>query len=550
MLSSYEAIYRERLATLIQYWAAYRKTKETKQLKTYFALNTDISHEIATFPLFALQQVITRISRATEKQLKPGANHSQQSTQTFVKEVDWLMNQLIRGQSNGNDLFLQEMPSTLDDRVIQSELSAHSSRVNRAHKPNIAIIDDQVSVSQVLQSTLQDFALNVSVYKSIGAFESSPMSNSADLVLLDIVMPNITQVEVFSFAKKLVDSGVKVISCSSKFTFETRLLAVRANVSDYAVKPINTYVLVEKIGRALRLQNRRSHRLVIVDDQETMGTFYKLMLEKVGCDVTSFNSAQALFKALDDLNPDMFLLDMMMPDVDGLEVAKMIRQEHKFDFAPIIFITADETVENRLAAIDAGADDVINKISSIPTITTQVLTRLNRASEVRAFVAKDPLTGVLNHGQIVENANQTLRLSKRREVPSAIAVIDVDHFKKVNDTHGHIAGDRVLCALGQLLSNSVRETDSVGRYGGEEFVIVFDDCNIDDAAKKIQLIKDTFGNMIFTGKHSFQVTFSAGLVSLADHENVQTAIGFADKALYRAKEEGRNKVTIYRRKAQ
>ena len=398
VLASYEATYRERLASLMQCWAAYRKTKEPKHLKAYFALSADISHEIATFPLFALQQVITSISHATEKQLKSGANNSQQNIQAFIKEVDWLMNQLIRGQSDGNDLFLQEGPNTLNDNVIQAELSAHSSRLNRAHKPHIAIIDDQVSVSKVVQSTLQDFALNVSVYASIAAFESSPMSSSTDLVLLDIVMPNISQVEVFDFAKNLFDRGVKVISCSSKFTFETRLLAVRANVSDYAVKPTNTYVLVEKIGRALRLQNSRNHRLVIVDDQETMGTFYKIMLEQVGCDVTFFNSAKALFEALDDLNPDMFLLDMMMPDVDGLEVAKMIRQEHKFDFAPIIFITADEAIENRLAAIDAGADDVINKISSISTITTQVLTRLNRASEVRAFVAKDPLTGVLNHG--------------------------------------------------------------------------------------------------------------------------------------------------------
>lgn len=421
--------------------------------------------------------------------------------------------------------------------------------MNRAYKPTIAIIDDQASVANALSSNLQDFALNVTCYESVTAFENSSEFNSTDLVLLDIVMPNITEVEVFEFAKKLVDNGTKVISCSSKFTFETRLLAVRANVSDYAVKPTNTYVLVEKICRALRLQNHRKHRIVIVDDQETMGTFYKTMLEQTGCDVIFFNSAQALFEALDDLNPDMFLLDMMMPDVDGLEVAKMLRQEHKFDFAPILFLTANEQVENRLAAIDAGADDVINKISSVNTITSQVLTRLNRASEVRAFVSKDPLTGVLNHGQIVENATQAMRVSMRHEKPSAIAVIDVDLFKKVNDTYGHIAGDKVLCSLGQLMASSVRDTDSVGRYGGEEFVLVFSECSVDDAASKVKMIKDVFSNMTFSADNKqFQVTFSAGVVNLNEYDNVQTAISFADKALYRAKEDGRNKVIMYRKR--
>jgi diguanylate cyclase (GGDEF)-like protein len=528
---------------MIKVWGSYRKTKDTSQLKTFSSQCTEVAHEIATFPLFALQQVISSILKASNKQIK-----QQKDTKEFIKEVDWLMNQLIRGQSEQNDIFLQHGSSADHEDLLASELGKHASRLNRLNKPHVAIIDDQQSIGQSLCATLQDFALNASYFSSVAEFEASSSFAATDLVLLDIVMPGISETEVFDFAKRLVSKGIKVISCSSKFTFETRLLAVRASVSDYVVKPVNTYVLVEKIGRALKLQSTRKHNLVIVDDQETMGTFYKTVLEQMGCEVTFFESAHALFKSLDDLNPDMFLLDMMMPDVDGLEVAKMLRQEHKFDFAPILFLTADEQVENRIAAIDAGADDVINKVSSINTITSQVMTRLNRASQVRAFVAKDPLTGVLNHGQIVESANQALRSSKRRKTCSAIAVIDVDLFKKVNDTYGHIAGDKVLSALGQLMSNSIRETDKVGRYGGEEFVIVFDECTVDDAAKKVQMIKEIFSNMQFAhNKTHFTVSFSAGLVNLNDYENVQTAVSFADKALYRAKQEGRNKVLMYRK---
>ena len=538
----YEDKYKQDLAGLIKRWAAFRRAKEKDALADFYHSCNSLSNEIATFALYALQQVMQSMSDSA----KAGLNN-QKHDKELIKEIDWLMNQLIRSSHEETDPFLREVLDGEIDECLQQQVSTHASDINRIVKPNIVIIDDQLSVAQSLAKTLEDFALNVSYFTSIASYEQAQKELSADLVLLDIVMPDVTEQGVFDFAKELVNKGIKVISCSSTFTFQSRLLAVRANVTDYVVKPLNTYVLVEKIGRALSLQRNRKYQLVIVDDQKTMGTFYKAMLEQVGCDVMFFSSAKALFDSLDDLNPDMFLLDLMMPDVDGVEVARMIRQEHKFDFAPIIFVTGDELIENRLAAIDAGADDVILKSTPVQTLTHQILTRLERASKVSAFVAKDALTGVLNHSEIVERANQTIRACKRRKSKAAIAVIDVDLFKKVNDTHGHIEGDKVLCALGQLLSNSVSETDLVGRYGGEEFVIIFDDCNVDDAANKLQLIKDVFSNMRFRGKHEeFRVTFSAGLVDLNAFDNVMPAISAADKALYKAKSDGRNKIIKYK----
>lgn len=504
-----------------------------------------MSSELATYTLFALQQVLFSLNDICQD-YKLGRKKQTE----LIQETDWLMNQLIRANQQDVDPFLLEADDPVDDAVFDKSIHEHTRRLSHTCGPSVAVIDDQETVGKYLCKTLQDFSLNVHYYASIEAFQQAMKKQTFDLVLLDIVMPNITQEEVFDFAAELVKQNIKVISCSSTFTFEARLLAVRAKVSDYVVKPVNTYVLVEKIGRALSLQLNRNHRVAIVDDQEAMGEFYKTMLEQIGCSVTFYSTASELFASLEDINPDMFLLDMMMPDVDGLEVAKMIRQEQKFDFAPILFLTADETIENRLAAIDAGADDVISKAASIHTITHQVNTRLNRASKVRSFVAKDPLTGVLNHGQIVDIANQTIRLSNRRNTQSAIAVIDVDKFKHVNDEYGHTVGDKVLTALGQLLSSSVRDTDSVGRYGGEEFVIIFQDCSVKDAADKVLLIKNTFASINFSNDTStFAVTFSAGVSSLNEYESVQPAIAIADKALYRAKNEGRNKVIAFKNKA-
>ncbi|MGB3727377.1 MAG: diguanylate cyclase [Glaciecola sp.] len=532
------------LTSLVKAWAQFRVKPTPEALNSFEAVRTQMFIEVATFSLFALQQVLSSLASANKEYLS-----SQKNATELITENDWLMNQLIRGSQENSDPFLQEAPDASPPACIEEPIAEHDARVVAKDKPHVVIIDDQLSLGTFMINTLKDFAFNASHYLSIEDFKAQHTNLPVDLVLLDIVMPNISQEAVFDFAAELVKNDIKVISCSSTFTFETRLLAVRANVSDYVVKPINTYVLVEKIGRALSLKSRRKHRLVILDDQATMGEFYKAMLEQTGCDVTFFASPADMFASLDDLSPDMFLLDMCMPNVDGLEVAKMIRQEHKFDFAPILFITANETIEKRLAAIDAGADDVIAKSCSVTTITSQIMTRLNRASKVRSFVATDPLTGVLNHGQIVEVANQTIRLSKRRSMRAAIAVIDVDKFKLVNDTHGHLVGDKVLTALGQLLSNSCRDTDSVGRYGGEEFVIIFQDCSVADAAKKVNMIRRIFGNMKFNGNSTaFAVTFSAGIANLNAFETVQPAISVADKALYKAKLDGRNKVIAIRDK--
>lgn len=530
--------FKQILKQMIAAWAAHRKHKDGQSLQDFLNI-CETSREAALTEKFsALVSAIDSIALTIEKN-----SNLDQDPKRLIKEVDWLMNQLIKSSQESNSLFVGSASTNTpaQSNKIVSKLTSRSKE-----RPSVVVIDDQASVATVLCKTLEDFGLSSCHFIGIKEFLAAQDTISVDLILLDIVMPDVTQQQVFEFASDMVRQGIKVISCSSTFTFETRLMAVRAGVCDYVVKPVNSYVLVEKIGRAFGLQGDRKHKVVLVDDQETMGSFYKTMLEQVGCEVTYFPTATELFDNIDDLAPDMFLLDMLMPNVDGLEVARMLRQEHKLDFAPILFLTADEEVENRLAALDAGADDVISKSSSVSVIVRQLLTRLERAAQVRAFVAKDPLTGVLNHGQIVETANQSIRLAARRKQPASLAVIDVDHFKNVNDTRGHVTGDKVLCALGQMLASSVRETDKVGRYGGEEFVIIFEDCSAQDAVKKTQMIKDKFGGLDFNSDTgTFNVTFSAGIVELTNFDTIMPAIAVADKALYQAKELGRNRVIEY-----
>ncbi|WP_371194363.1 diguanylate cyclase [Glaciecola sp. SC05] len=528
--------YKADLKVLVRAWSKARVSKTKSELATFQQQLDQTSKEYDSLDLNALHQILQTMQRSCDNGLE-GKN-------TIAKtsaDMDWLMNQLIRSNQISPDPFLSEANSL--DEYLPKSSKPMAANVHKAIK--VAIIDDEPSVGGAMRLMLEQFAYETTLFESINEFEMALTDGEPDLVLLDICMPKTTQSEVFDFARQLSLRGIKVITCSSLFNFETRLQAVRAGVSDYAVKPLNPYVLVEKISRALKRNINNAYQIVLLDDQESMGEFYQAVFSQVHVDFHFFNTAERLIAALEYLQPDLFLLDRVMPSVNGLEVAEMIRQDAKFDFAPIVFLTADEQLDTKLKVLAHGGDDLIAKVTPAPLVLEQVLARLERSAFIKSFVSKDPLTGVLNHGQIVEAANHQLRLNKRHANHCALAMVDVDFFKDVNDNYGHSAGDMVLNGLGQLLKSSVRETDYVGRYGGEEFIILFVDCDAEQAIHKINLIREKCSQMRFVQDNpDIAITFSGGLVSLEDHKSLPKAISEADRLLYLAKEAGRNQVKM------
>ncbi|MFC4698592.1 diguanylate cyclase [Glaciecola siphonariae] len=528
--------YKADLKTLVKSWSVARRSARKNDLKDFQACLNDTSQNYATYALFALHQMLHSMQLSCARGLA-GKDSVKQTT----KDLDWLMNQLIRSNNLSPDPFLSEAGTS------ESFLSKSPAKPwVHSHNPiKVAIVDDEKSVGGALCANLQQFAFEATHYSSMIDFEHSLQNGDPDLVLLDIVMPNVSSEQVFAFAKQLCDRGIKVISCSSLFNYDTRLQAVRAGVSDYAVKPINTYLLVEKITRALRRHIKHTYQIVLLDDQESMGEFYQAVFSQVDVDFHFFNTAESLIAAMEYLQPDLFLLDRVMPSVNGLEVAAMIRQDAKFDFSPIVFLTADEQLDTKLKILSHGADDLIAKTTPAPLVLEQVLARLERAAFIKSFVSKDPLTGVLNHGQIVEAANQQMRLNKRHDNQSVLVLLDVDRFKQVNDTYGHSSGDLVLNGLGQLLLASVRETDYVGRYGGEEFVLLFVNCSVEQALIKTNAIREKCTQMHFVqSKPEIKVSFSGGLVGLEEFSSLPKAISEADRLLYLAKEAGRNQIKV------
>ncbi|MBF7074330.1 diguanylate cyclase [Glaciecola sp. MH2013] len=544
MPTNFDAKFKTKLKILVSLWADARKQKSLALLEPFRYNINAMAQSVATFALFELQSILQDINKACED-----AKAEKLTIKESIVGIDALMNRLISDANKDPNPLLIENDNPFE---LLTSLDANKSAAKQSRKPSIAIIDDDKSASMAIASLIEEFNFQVDYYESIKVFKAaiSDLDMQPDLVMLDITMPEITMEQVFDYAKQLTQRGIKVVSYSGQFSLETRLAAVRAGVVDFIVKPMAILGIIEKINRVLHLQKTRAYRVLFIDDNQSMGEFYQTLLEEAECEVYFSSSVEHMFDNLDDFYPDLFLLDMNMPDVNGLEVAKLIRQQKEYDFTPIVFLTADEQLETKLAALNSGADDVIAKSTPPGLVVKQLLTRLSRALAVKDFVSKDTLTGVLNHGEIMEAAMNSYRLSQRQKSPVSLAMLDLDHFKAVNDTFGHAAGDKVLSGLGQLLKRSLRTTDYIGRYGGEEFLLVFVGSTTEDAAAKLNHIREAFELIEFEAKsQKFRCTFSAGLIDLGNNMSLPHAVNQADQALYLSKEAGRNTVTIYEEKA-
>ena len=271
--------------------------------------------------------------------------------------------------------------------------------------------------------------------------------------------------------------------------------------------------------------------------------------------VTTTNGGEALEIMQSKTPPDIAILDWIMPEIDGIDICQRIRKEKIEPYIYIIILTALSQGKYIIEGLAAGADDYITK----PYYPHELKVRLEagmRIIELQRDLIKtrdmlqiqathDPLTGVLNRGAIFERLEEEICRAKREECPIGVILADIDHFKNINDTYGHAIGDTVLCKVTEYLKTSLRPYDSIGRYGGEEFLIIVpgtDQEYINHVAKRLCAgIKEEH---IRVPNELLKLTISWGVTLLTEvtDENTDLLIKTADKALYKAKNLGRDRV--------
>ena len=250
---------------------------------------------------------------------------------------------------------------------------------------------------------------------------------------------------------------------------------------------------------------------------------------------------------LADFRPELVLMDIHMPGCSGAELAGMIRTYEEWVSLPVIYLSAETDLDQQLMAMGRGGDDFITKTITDTRLVASVRVRAARFRKLDSLMSRDGLTGLLKHSRIKEALDVEIARSERNSLPLSVVMLDLDHFKRINDTYGHAAGDQVIRAMAHLLRQRLRKSDIIGRYGGEEFVVILPDTSSEIAETLMLDTLQRFSELKFKDElDEFHVTFSAGIASTSDQVTPAALLLVADKALYLAKAEGRNQVRRFK----
>ncbi|MBU2179673.1 MAG: diguanylate cyclase [Gammaproteobacteria bacterium] len=461
----------------------------------------------------------------------------------------WLKSQHMPAETEIDDyLAVFKQIRQLKQLVVTEFKIPEVKKVSEKNTTIIYLLEDEGDTARHLCLTLATFGYQIEWFQKLQQLEAALQQQKPDALIVDIELPGETE-SGLNFINRLQQDGeqLPLFVLTSHDDFDHYLQAVRSGALGYFVKPLNASALEARLQRLLATRQRDAFRVLIVDDDQLLAQHYALVLENAGLRAEIMNDPAEIFSGLRKFHPDVILLDVNMPQCTGPELAQLIRLQDEWLGVPIIYLSSETDSERQLEVLIKAGDDFLTKPISDNALIVAIYARAKRARQLSEVMTKDSLTGLLQHAHIKERLASELVRSLRHQQPVSVVMLDIDHFKKVNDNYGHLTGDQVITSLANLLKQQLRKTDMIGRYGGEEFLLVLPECQIEKAMQIVQKLRESFATLPFNfdGK-PFHCTFSAGIASGLGAEFADQVIEQADQALYQAKTAGRNQVKIYK----
>ncbi len=336
-----------------------------------------------------------------------------------------------------------------------------------------------------------------------------------------------------------------LIYISAPLSVVQQLDMMRIGITDFAVKPFDLQQLIDRLDHLLDRSRQSPFNVLIVDDSEAMSKWTSSMLLAAGMQVRVVHNPLDVLLTLGRFKPDIILMDVYMPHCTGDEMARVVRQSAQYDSIPIVFLSTETSRGRQLMARSMGGDDFLVKGMDAEELVAAVTITAERYRRLRHCMTRDSMTGLLNHTNMTDQLERLVHRAQQEKTPLAFAMVDLDHFKQVNDNFGHAVGDRVIKSLARLMRQCLNDPDAVGRYGGEEFALVYNDLSLIRAANQLDEMRVRFSSLDLQHGHgTFNATFSAGIARLEPGMSASQLIDAADEALYRAKRAGRNQVGV------
>lgn len=409
----------------------------------------------------------------------------------------------------------------------------------------IYVLEDDEQMAAESTSQLAHFGYRVETFGNAIQLKEAAGKRVPDALLIDIQLAEgeYAGIEVVAELRDRLKLAVPTIFMSRHSSWTYRLKALRAGGQAYLAKPIDFDQLADQIEVITGRRAVNQYRVLIVEDTLLLAEHYAAVLQNAGMITEIITEPAGLLEVLPAFLPDLVLMDICMPDSNGMEAAQVIRQHGGYTNLPIVYLSTESELSRQLDALRVGGDDFLKKPIDDAHLVSAVAVRVQRFRELSALMNCDGLTGLLNHISLKLALEREVAQAQRNGGDLCFAMLDIDHFKQVNDQYGHPVGDRVIKGLARLLIHRLRKGDIAARYGGEEFAIILPDTPPQGATHLLEELRQAFSKLSFGHAQGyFSVTFSAGIAASPPCLDVSCLIEMADKALYQAKQDGRNQV--------
>ncbi|WP_169763489.1 GGDEF domain-containing response regulator [Campylobacter mucosalis] len=414
----------------------------------------------------------------------------------------------------------------------------------------ILIVDDNKALSKLIAKKMQsstELGLEIDVAHDFAEAQALIQKHKSNyfIALLDLNLPDAPNGEIVDYA---LENNLCVIVLTGSIDEGTKSNFVKKNIIDYVYKGnVDDVNFIFKMIE--RLYKNKQYKAMIVEDSTPVRNELKRMLKNLQFEVFAAAHGEEAMNYYED-HPDikLVLTDFNMPVKNGLEVLRELREKADKNTLGIIAMTSPNDDIGAAIFLKSGANDFLAKPFGREELTLRVnntIEAMENIEKIANFANKDFLTGVYNRRFFYANMSEYIPHANLEGEPYAVAMLDIDFFKKINDTYGHDAGDKVIQALAKKLNDSVKGRDIVARFGGEEFCVVLKNIQKTDAIKFFVAVRSAMAaNVVEYKDQTIKFTVSIGVAFSDNKCDIHELIEMADSALYNAKENGRNRVEI------
>ncbi len=370
-------------------------------------------------------------------------------------------------------------------------------------------------------------------------------TQQATIVLLDAQGMTLKQFVTGIRALRGRYSASCIVGLNVATDFAPQNQALRAGCDYCFVQGTAHPQVMDRIVKLCSNEEEGAYRVLVVEDSKTASIMIRRALSEGGIESIAIEDPLQVLTSLSVFRPDLVLMDMYLPGCTGVEVTRVIRQHAEFLSTPVVYLSTETDVALQVDALRLGGDHFLTKPFNPVILNAVVNSKIERYRALRRSMVLDSLTGLLNHTASKQKLDAMMANALREESPLCVAMVDIDHFKHVNDTYGHPVGDHVIRSIAWLLKQRLRKTDAVGRYGGEEFLVILGASNGEQAWQLLNAIRVDFGQIRHTvPEKTFTCTFSCGVAEWTQGMGPEDLIEIADGLLYKAKHSGRNQVVV------